>query len=114
MDVGMMMIFANYGWEDGPGAEMWEGEMRLWEVAADAGFDCLWSAEHHCNDYSFVSDNIHVMTHFVAKHPGIDVGTGAVVLPWHDPLRVAENPAVLDLLSKWPVPARVRSGSRPA
>ena len=99
MDVGMMMIFSSYGWEEGSDGQMWEEELRLGEVAADLGFDCLWSAEHHFNDYSFVPDNIHVMTYLAAKHPDIDVGTAAVILPWHDPLRVAENAAVLDLLS---------------
>ena len=94
-----MMIFSSYGWEGAPDAQMWEEELRLAEIAADEGFDCLWSAEHHFNDYSFVPDNLHLMTHVAAKHPGIDVGTAAVILPWHDPLRVAENAAVLDLLS---------------
>ena len=94
-----MMIFSSYGWEGAPDAQMWEEELRLAEIAADEGFDCLWSAEHHFNDYSFVPDNLHLMTHVAAKHPGIDVGTAADILPWHDPLRVAENAAVLDLLS---------------
>ena len=40
------------------------------------------------------------MTHLTALCPNIDVGTAAVILPWHDPLRVAENAAVLDMLSK--------------
>ena len=99
MDVGMMMIFSSYGWEGASDGQMWEEELRLGEIAADAGFDCLWSAEHHFNDYSFVPDNIHLMTHLAAKHPDIDVGTAAVILPWHNPLRVAENAAVLDMLS---------------
>ena len=47
MDVGMMMIFSSYGWEEGSDGQMWEEELRLGEIAADAGFDCLWSAEHH-------------------------------------------------------------------
>ncbi len=52
MDVGMMMIFSSYGWEDGSDGQMWKEELRLAEIAADAGFDCLWSAERHFNDYS--------------------------------------------------------------
>lgn len=68
-------------------------------LAAELGFDCLWSTEHHFNDYSFVPDNVQLMTHLAALYPEIDVGTAAVILPWHDPLRVAENVAVLDLLS---------------
>ena len=99
MDVGMMMIFSSYGWEGPPDGQMWEEELRLAELAAAEGCDCLWSAEHHFNDYSFVPDNLHLMTHVAAKHPDIGVGTAAVILPWHDPLRVAENAAVLDLLS---------------
>ena len=81
MDVGMMMIFSSYGWEDGSDGQMWEEELRLAEIAADSGFDCLWSAEHHFNDYSFVPDNLQLMTHLAARHPNIDVGTAAVILP---------------------------------
>jgi alkanesulfonate monooxygenase SsuD/methylene tetrahydromethanopterin reductase-like flavin-dependent oxidoreductase (luciferase family) len=99
MDVGMMMIFASYGWEDCPDAQVWQEELRLARIAADSGFDCLWSAEHHFNDYSFVPDNLQLMTHLAAVCPNVDVGTAAIILPWHDPLRVAENAAVLDLLS---------------
>ena len=44
MDVGMMMIFSSYGWEEGSDGQMWEEELRLGEIAADLGFDCLWSA----------------------------------------------------------------------
>ena len=40
------------------------------------------------------------MTYMAAICPNIDVGTAAVILPWHDPLRVAEQAAVLDNLSK--------------
>ncbi len=50
MDVGMMMIFSSYGWERGSDGQMWQEELRLAEIAADSGFNCLWSAEHHFND----------------------------------------------------------------
>ena len=100
MDVGMMMVFASYGWENCPDERVWEEEIRLARIAADSGFDCLWSAEHHFNDYSFVPDNLALMMHLSALCPNIDIGTAAVILPWHDPLRVAENAAVLDLVSK--------------
>jgi alkanesulfonate monooxygenase SsuD/methylene tetrahydromethanopterin reductase-like flavin-dependent oxidoreductase (luciferase family) len=100
MDVGMMMVFASYGWDDCSDQRVWDEEIHLARLAADLGFDCLWSAEHHFNDYSFVPDNIALMTYLTALCPNVDVGTAAVILPWHDPLRVAENAAVLDLLSK--------------
>jgi alkanesulfonate monooxygenase SsuD/methylene tetrahydromethanopterin reductase-like flavin-dependent oxidoreductase (luciferase family) len=100
MDVGMMMVFASYGWESCSDARVWDEEIRLARLAADLGFDCLWSAEHHFNDYSFVPDNLQLMSYLTAVCPGIDLGTAAVIIPWHDPLRVTEQAAVLDLLSK--------------
>ena len=39
MDVGMMMIFFSYGWEDGSDEQMWEEELRLAELGADSDFD---------------------------------------------------------------------------
>ena len=99
MDVGMMMVFASYGWENCSDKRVWDEEIRLARMAADLGFDCLWSAEHHFNDYSFVPDNLALMTHLTALCPNVGVGTAAVIVPWHDPLRVAENAAVLDMLS---------------
>src|SRR6266850_5542692 len=95
VDVGMMMAFTSYGWENCPDARAWDEEIRLARLAADLGFDCLWSAEHHFNDYSFVPDNLQLMTYLTALCPNIDLGTAAVIVPWHDPLRVAENAAVL-------------------
>src|ERR1700742_4157493 len=100
MDVGMMMIFAAYGWDDIADDQVWDEELRLALIAADSGFDVLWSAEHHFNDYSFVPDNLHLMAYLAGICPGVDLGTAAVNLPWHDPLRVAENAAVLDMLCK--------------
>ena len=100
MDVGMMMAFTSYGWQGCSDAQVWDEELRLARLAADLGFDCLWSAEHHFNDYSFVPDNIQLMSYLTGVCPNIDLGTAAVILPWHDPLRVAEQASVLDYLSK--------------
>jgi alkanesulfonate monooxygenase SsuD/methylene tetrahydromethanopterin reductase-like flavin-dependent oxidoreductase (luciferase family) len=100
MDVGMMMVFASYGWENVSDDQVWDEEIRLARLAADLGFDVLWSAEHHFFDYSFCPDNLQLMTYLAGVCPDIHLGTAAVILPWHDPLRVAEQAAVLDLLSK--------------
>ena len=100
MDVGMMMVFASYGWENTGDDQVWDEEIRLARLAADSGFDVLWSAEHHFFDYSFCPDNLQLMTYLAGVCPGMGFGTAAVILPWHDPLRVAEQASVLDLLCK--------------
>src|SRR5438552_182862 len=100
MDVGLQMVFSSYGWENVSDAEVWDEEIGLARLAADLGFDVLWSVEHHFNDYSFCPDNLQLMTYLAAVCPDVDLGTAAVILPWHDPLRVAEQASVLDLLCK--------------
>jgi alkanesulfonate monooxygenase SsuD/methylene tetrahydromethanopterin reductase-like flavin-dependent oxidoreductase (luciferase family) len=100
MDVGMMMLFASYGWDTIRDDEVWDEELKLARLAAHSGFDVLWSAEHHFFDYSFCPDNLQLMTYLAALYPDIDLGTAAVILPWHDPLRVAEQVAMLDMLCK--------------
>lgn len=100
MEVGLQMVFASYGWENVSDEQVWDEELRLARLAADLGFDVLWSVEHHFNDYSFCPDNIQLMSWLAATCPNVGLGTAAVILPWHDPLRVAEQVSMLDYLSK--------------
>ena len=99
MDIGLQMVFTGYGWNDITDQQVWDEELRIAEIAVDGGFDCLWAVEHHFRDYAFCPDNLQLMAYLTAKYPGIDVGTAAVILPWQDPLRVAEKASVLDQLS---------------
>ena len=101
MDVGMMMVFASYGWENCSDDRVWDEEIRLARLAADLGLRLpvvgraplqrllVRARQPPAHD---LSDG--------AAVPNIDLGTAAVILPWHDPLRVAEKAAVLDMLSK--------------
>jgi alkanesulfonate monooxygenase SsuD/methylene tetrahydromethanopterin reductase-like flavin-dependent oxidoreductase (luciferase family) len=100
MDVGLQMIFSSYGWTAVSDEQVWDEELRLARLAADLGFDVLWSVEHHFNDYSFCPDNLQLMSYLASACPEIGLGTAAVILPWHDPLRVAEQVSMLDHLSR--------------
>ena len=100
MDVGLQMVFASYGWDSVSDEQVWDEEIKLARLAADHGFDALWAVEHHFNDYSFCPDNLQLMAYLAAVCPNIDLGTAAVILPWNDPLRVAERAIMVDLLSK--------------
>ncbi|HXU89381.1 MAG TPA: LLM class flavin-dependent oxidoreductase [Methylomirabilota bacterium] len=99
MNAGLQMVFASYGWSNVSDAAVWDEELRLGRLAADLGFDVLWSVEHHFNDYSFCPDNLQLMSYLAAACPDVGLGTAAVILPWHDPLRVVEQVSVLDHLS---------------
>jgi alkanesulfonate monooxygenase SsuD/methylene tetrahydromethanopterin reductase-like flavin-dependent oxidoreductase (luciferase family) len=100
VDVGVQMVFQSYGY----GPEVSDGqvvaeEVQLGVLADELGFDALWPVEHHFEDYAFCPDNTVFLAHMAARTQRIRLGTGAVILPWNDPLRVAEKIALLDHLA---------------
>ncbi len=99
MDVGIQMIFSTYGWSGMSDRQAWEEEIRLARLADELGFDVIWSVEHHFFDYSFCPDNTQLLSYLAPLCTHADLGTAAIILPWNDPLRVAEKVLVLDLLS---------------
>jgi len=98
MRTGYMLLFQNahQGMSD---SEMVRHEMRIAELAEPSGFDTIWSAEHHFDAYSMLPDNFQVLTYLAGRTSKIHLGTAAVILPWNNPLRVAEKVAMLDALS---------------
>lgn len=78
---------------------VYENDLNLVDRAVDLGFDGIWVVEHHFTDYFMSPDPLQFLTWVAAKHPHIRVGTGVIVLPWHEPVRCAEQIALLDNLS---------------
>ncbi len=99
MDVGILQIFQNYQGR-GRDEEMVRGEMRIAEQVEDLGFDKLWCVEHHFTDYSACPDNLQYLSWLAGRTRTLKLATGAVIVPWNDPLRVAEKIALLDHLSE--------------
>jgi probable F420-dependent oxidoreductase len=63
------------------------------------GFDSVFLVEHHFTGINQVSASISFLTYLAAKTERIRLGTAVVVLPWHNPVLLAEQAATLDLLS---------------
>jgi len=98
MHVGYAPMFQNPG-NALPDAEVYRQELRLAEMAEPLGFDSLWSVEHHFTDYTMCPDVLQFLTYMAGKTQHVKLGSMVVVLPWHDPMRVAEQIAMLDHLS---------------
>ena len=98
MHVGMSLFLQGQrgGLSD---AEVYADETRLGDLAEPLGFDSLWSVEHHFTGYTMVPDVLQLLTWFAGRTQRIQLGSMVVVLPWHKPIRVAEQVAMLDLLS---------------
>ena len=63
------------------------------------GYDSAWALEHHFTPYFPQPDLSVYLSHVAAHCPGLGLGTCVIVLPWHHPLRLAEQIAMLSLLS---------------
>ena len=99
MQVGLLMVFQNF--RDGiSDREAWERDIHLAGLAEPLNFDTLSAVEHHFYNYAMSPDNTQFLGHMAAKTERIKLLTGAVILPWNDPLRVVERMIVLDHLSK--------------
>jgi alkanesulfonate monooxygenase SsuD/methylene tetrahydromethanopterin reductase-like flavin-dependent oxidoreductase (luciferase family) len=66
------------------------------ETAEAAGFDVAWFAEHHFTNYSLSVSPLMMASHLAARTKRIKVGPCVVVLPLHNPLRAAQEIALLD------------------
>lgn len=98
MDVGMGVIFQNPG-KAKPDHQVYRDDMALAEMAEPLGFDAVWTVEHHFTDYTMCPDPCLFLSYMAGRSKTIKIGSMVVVLPWHDPLRAAEQITMLDNLS---------------
>lgn len=98
MHIGMAVIFQGTG-EGRTDRNVYRNELRLGDLAEPLGFESLWGVEHHFTDYTMCPDVLQYLTYFAGRTETIQLGSMVVVLPWHDPLRVAEQVVMLDHMS---------------
>jgi alkanesulfonate monooxygenase SsuD/methylene tetrahydromethanopterin reductase-like flavin-dependent oxidoreductase (luciferase family) len=69
------------------------------ELAEELGFEGVWIAEHHFVNYSLIPNSLTLAATVAARTSRLRVGTAVVVLPLHNPVRVAEELAMVDQIS---------------
>jgi alkanesulfonate monooxygenase SsuD/methylene tetrahydromethanopterin reductase-like flavin-dependent oxidoreductase (luciferase family) len=72
--------------------------LALGDLAEPLGFDSLFALEHHFTGYAMSPAPAQLLSYFAGRTRRISLGTAVIVLPWHDPVRVAEEIALLDIL----------------
>lgn len=78
------------------------------------GFHSVFVVEHHFTGHGQVSASLNILSYLAARTSRIRLGTAVLVLPWHNPVLVAEQAATLDLLSNGRFDFGVGKGYRDA
>src|SRR5438477_5106820 len=73
--------------------------LAMGDLAEPLGFDSLFALEHHFTGYAMSPAPLELLAYYAGRTTRIALGTAVIVLPWHDPIRVAEGIALLDILS---------------
>jgi alkanesulfonate monooxygenase SsuD/methylene tetrahydromethanopterin reductase-like flavin-dependent oxidoreductase (luciferase family) len=69
-------------------------------LAEQLGFDAVYTGEHHFCFASGNSSPLVLLTHVAARTERIRVGSSVICAPFHNPLRLAEDIAAVDIVSK--------------
>src|SRR5258707_7026808 len=98
MHVGMATVFQNTG-RALSDHQIYLNELALADMAEPLGFESIWGGDHHFTDYSMCPDVVQCLSYMAGRTRQVRLGSMVVVLPWHDPMRVAEQVSMLDHLS---------------
>lgn len=98
MKFGLMLIT-----QDPPRAEgivrRWQEVLQIAVAAEESGFDGVFVPEHHMAEDGCLPSPLVGLAAIAARTTRIEVGTAAILLPFHHPIRVAEDAAMVDVIS---------------
>ena len=94
-----------------PLQELYKDHLEEALLAEELGFDNVWASEHHFSEDAWNPSPITFLAAVAAQTERVRIGTYVLLLPFHNPVRVAEDIAVLDNISRGRVDLPVGVGS---
>ena len=79
--------------------ELYAQVLRQCELGEELGYDTFFCAEHHFHEYGVVPDPAVMLSAMAQRTRRIRLGTAISILTFHDPRRIAETYAMLDMMS---------------
>jgi alkanesulfonate monooxygenase SsuD/methylene tetrahydromethanopterin reductase-like flavin-dependent oxidoreductase (luciferase family) len=99
MKIGVWFDLRNPpGWRQDP-ARLYAFTLELCEEAELLGADSLWFSEHHCFEDGYLPQPLTFAAAAAARTTGVRLGTGILVAPLRKTAQLAEEAAVVDIIS---------------
>jgi alkanesulfonate monooxygenase SsuD/methylene tetrahydromethanopterin reductase-like flavin-dependent oxidoreductase (luciferase family) len=96
MHVGYATGFQHQSGPELNDARFIKEDLEMAVLAESLGFESIWVTEHHFSNYSISPAPLQTLAYFAGKLHRAYLGTQVIVLPWNDPVRVAEQALWLD------------------
>jgi alkanesulfonate monooxygenase SsuD/methylene tetrahydromethanopterin reductase-like flavin-dependent oxidoreductase (luciferase family) len=112
MKFGVMNLFS-VPTVDGTDQAIIHEHLEEVQLADELGFDTVWLAEHHFSHYGVAGSPLLMGAAIAQRTERITIGTAVLVLPFYNPLRLAEEIATLDVISQGRVMVGCGRGYQP-
>src|SRR5436189_3616106 len=94
-------------------ADVFRRELDQMAWTEELGFDSIWLTEHHFIEYGLSVSPAVLAAAAAMRTRRVRIGLAAAILPFHDPVRLAEELAMVDVLSGGRLDVGVGRGNRP-
>jgi alkanesulfonate monooxygenase SsuD/methylene tetrahydromethanopterin reductase-like flavin-dependent oxidoreductase (luciferase family) len=113
LDIGIIFGIRNLPERPKPLNELYEQFISEAVYAEKLGFDHAWNGEHHFSSDQWGPSMFPILAAVASRTERIRIGSAVVCLPMHDPVRIAEDAATVDILSNGRLDLGVGVGSAP-
>jgi probable F420-dependent oxidoreductase len=99
MNVGLLFSFRNPPRWRRPFTEFYAEQLRQVRRAEELGYDTIWLTEHHFAEDGYSPAILPIAGAIAATTTRVRIGTFLILLPLHNPVRIAEDAATVDVIS---------------
>lgn len=75
-----------------------EDTLTIGEMVEPLGYDSIWATEHYGSAYSMQPNPLQYLSYWAGRTKRVDLGTAVIVAPWWNPIRLASELSMLDIL----------------
>jgi alkanesulfonate monooxygenase SsuD/methylene tetrahydromethanopterin reductase-like flavin-dependent oxidoreductase (luciferase family) len=95
-------------------ADIIRTELDLMVESEALGYDSVWLTEHHFAEYGLSASPSVIVSAVLSRTTRLALGLAVYVVPFHDPIRLAEEIATLDIIGNGRLTVGLGRGNRPA